>query len=119
MLAAAGALGGAALLGLAGPGWLPPCPFHALTGLDCPGCGTGRALAALASGDIPTAVAYNALVVLVAGPLLVWCWWCWTRARPLPRAVLSPAVGSVWAVGVTVWAVARNLPVPGLRALAA
>ncbi len=31
--------------------WLPDCPVRTLTGLLCPGCGTGRALAAYGAGD--------------------------------------------------------------------
>ncbi|MGE0732612.1 MAG: DUF2752 domain-containing protein [Acidimicrobiia bacterium] len=39
------------------------CPFRTLTGHDCPGCGSTRAIAALAKGDIADAVNYNALAV--------------------------------------------------------
>lgn len=39
------------------------CPFRTLTGHDCPGCGSTRAIAALAKGDIAGAVNYNALAV--------------------------------------------------------
>ncbi|MEW5722540.1 MAG: DUF2752 domain-containing protein, partial [Thermodesulfobacteriota bacterium] len=49
--------------GLAGATWLylvnpavsalyPPCPFHALTGLYCPGCGTLRGLNQLLHGHL-------------------------------------------------------------------
>ena len=30
--------------------WLPRCPFHALTGWDCPACGGQRALHSLLHG---------------------------------------------------------------------
>lgn len=43
---------------------LPACPFHAFTGLYCPGCGATRALHALVHADIPTALAMNPLLVL-------------------------------------------------------
>ena len=50
-------------------GWLPAplrCPFLALTGLPCPTCGTTRALAALAQGDIPRALLLNPLITATA-----------------------------------------------------
>jgi hypothetical protein len=42
----------------------PPCPFHALTGLHCPGCGTLRALHQLLHGNLPAAFLLNPLTVL-------------------------------------------------------
>lgn len=55
-------------------GWLPPCPFHRLTGLNCPGCGTTRMLEALLSGDVAEAFSLNPffflLTVLAVGGLL-------------------------------------------------
>ena len=41
----------------------PPCPFHQLTGLLCPGCGATRALAALLHGHLHEAWHWNALFV--------------------------------------------------------
>lgn len=49
---------------------LPPCPLKLLTGIDCPGCGTGRAIAALANGDLPAVLDHN-LILPILGPLLV------------------------------------------------
>lgn len=52
-------------------GALVPCPFHLLTGLHCPGCGSGRALAALLRLDIGAALGYNVLFV-IALPLMAY-----------------------------------------------
>jgi len=41
-----------------------PCPFRAVTGLLCPGCGNTGAALALLRGDIVTAFRYNALCFL-------------------------------------------------------
>lgn len=41
----------------------PKCPFHALTGLQCPGCGSQRAIHALLHGQIAKAIGYNGLLV--------------------------------------------------------
>lgn len=49
---------------------LPACPFKALTGLDCPGCGSGRALAALTHGEVVTALDHN-LVLPFLAPLVI------------------------------------------------
>ena len=43
----------------------PLCMFHALTGLDCPGCGATRATHELLHGRVSAALRYNALWVLL------------------------------------------------------
>ena len=44
--------------------WMPKCPFHLLTGYDCPGCGTGRALYHILHGKIASGIAYNPILVV-------------------------------------------------------
>lgn len=39
-----------------------PCPFHSLTGLKCPGCGTSRMFLSLFKLDIRSAFSYNQAV---------------------------------------------------------
>jgi len=51
--------------------FFPKCPFHSLTGLDCPGCGSQRAIYSLLHGDIKQALNYNVLLVLSVPFLLV------------------------------------------------
>jgi len=62
--------GAAALAGAALVPWLgrrvdrlPACPLQAATGWPCPACGSGRALAALAHGELGVAFAWNPLAV--------------------------------------------------------
>ena len=43
----------------------PPCPFHALTGLHCPGCGSLRALHSLLHGHLIKAFGLNPLMILL------------------------------------------------------
>lgn len=45
----------------------PICQFHQLTGLNCPGCGSTRALYALVHGKFRDALRDNALFVLILG----------------------------------------------------
>ena len=42
------------------------CLFRAVTGIECPTCGTTRSLMALLVGDVPRALAVNPLVALLA-----------------------------------------------------
>ena len=98
-------------------GWYPPCYFHALTGLHCPGCGATRAAYALLHGNLGEAFHQNALAVL-AFPFLAYfagrALWRWANAIPAPP--VAPA--SPWAVRLTLFLVpvvvtfgiVRNLP---------
>ena len=52
-------------------GWFPKCPFRALTGLLCPGCGSQRAVHNLLNLDIKGAFKENGLLVLSIPYLLV------------------------------------------------
>jgi hypothetical protein len=101
--------------------WLPKCPFHELTGLWCPVCGSTRAASALAHGNVVATMRHNALFVpaLVA---LAWLWAAMAARAFVPRlaerrwalgafAVMRP----VWLLGVVgAFVVLRN--VPGLPA---
>jgi hypothetical protein len=94
------------------PGHYPTCPFLAVTGWFCPGCGSLRALHALAHGDLGAALARNPLMVLTVPVLLGW-WVAWL-VRSLcgrPRRWAAPA-WTIWAFLALVLAftVARNLP---------
>ena len=74
MLAGA-AVAGCAYLAVVDPNqstWYPQCPFKAITGWDCPGCGITRALRAMVTGHPLRAFDHNALVVLAALVGIVW-----------------------------------------------
>ena len=45
-----------------------PCLFYELTGLYCPGCGSGRAVNALLRGQLREAFGYNPLLFLLGPP---------------------------------------------------
>jgi hypothetical protein len=61
--------------------YVPPCPIHALTGIDCPGCGMTRGTMSLLSGDVAGAVGHNALMFLLGLPMLALLWFFWLRDR--------------------------------------
>ncbi len=86
------------------------CPFRAVTGLPCPGCGMTRAFCAMGHGDVAGAFGFNALAPFVfAAALLLWAHALATvlkldavrealeRLRPTPRATrVMLAVTFVW-----------------------
>ena len=99
----------------------PTCPFHAATGLWCPGCGSVRALALMSHGRIADAASYNVLAVAwVTFSIALLGWWVWrTWRRRSPMIVLlGQRVGPVLVSLATVFTVARNLPWQPLMRLA-
>jgi hypothetical protein len=113
---AAAAVASVSVVALVDPneaGHYPTCPFLALTGQLCPGCGSLRAIHALAQGDLSTAVGDNVLTVLAMLPLLV-IWGRWVRRSWTgTRRTTVGSVPGLWALLVVacVFAVLRNLPV--------
>ena len=60
-------IAGAAYLFIFEPGksgFFPPCPFRWLTGLQCPGCGSTRALHQILHGHFEAAFMLNPLVMV-------------------------------------------------------
>ena len=51
--------------------FFPSCPFKSFTGLDCPGCGSQRAIHELMHLNFKKAFEYNALLVLSIPYLLL------------------------------------------------
>ncbi len=109
-LALAGLIAGVCIFDPGKSSVLPPCPFHALTGWYCPGCGSTRMLHHLVHGHPLLAFAQNPFAMILMPFLL------YGLVRQLfspDRAVFSriPAVW-IWtlAVSTVVFAVLRNLP---------
>jgi hypothetical protein len=79
----------------------PPCLFHSLTGLQCPGCGGTRALHQLLHGNVGAAFRLNPLLFVVAAAA--------------PVVALQPALASrpwfAWTAAAVLvgWGVLRNL----------
>lgn len=94
-------------------GHYPTCPFLALTGFQCPGCGSMRTVHALAHGHLREAFGLNVLTVAML-PVLVFFWLRWVRARALDRPVRTkvahPAL--IWALfgAILLFWLIRNLP---------
>ncbi|UGQ10101.1 DUF2752 domain-containing protein [Yinghuangia sp. ASG 101] len=117
-LGAAGAAAYVAVVDPGRPGHYPTCPFFAVTGLFCPGCGGLRCAHALAHGDVVSALALNAFAVAMV-PLIVCIWLRWTvrslRGRTRTTAA-DPRLIRVLVAAIVVFAVARNLPFGGALA---
>jgi len=94
-------------------GFFPLCPFRLLTGLQCPGCGTTRALHEIVHGHFWAAFMLNPLL-LIASPFLVWAFLRYSliamqgsmlRKNALP----APYIYAIFFVVVGFW-IFRNTP---------
>ncbi|PYV14756.1 MAG: DUF2752 domain-containing protein [Acidobacteria bacterium] len=94
-------------------GIFPPCPFRALTGYLCPGCGTLRALHQLLHGHLGAAFRLNPLSVSslpFVGYSSLSSLLELITGRPLPRVFVRPSF--IWALLFAILAfwVLRNTP---------
>ncbi len=97
------------------PGHYPVCPFLALTGWYCPGCGGLRSAYAVVHGRFGTALHDNAPAVAgYAVCAVLWVAWVVREARGRPvRAVRRAPPAALWwslAGLLALFTVVRNLP---------
>lgn len=94
--------------------WYPPCIFHKLTGLYCPGCGTLRALHQLLHGHFLAALDYNSLMVLLL-PFLLYSFFSYgmliIRGRALSRIFIPALWIRILLVAIIVFWILRNIPI--------
>ena len=86
----------------------PPCPIHQIFGIECPGCGATRALAALLHGRLTTAFHLNALFVCALPLLAAYAATAYRRALgghpftwpriPLPAVYLALTAAALFTV---------------------
>lgn len=101
-------LGGVMLVGLLyffnplTAGFFPPCLFHRLTGLECIGCGSTRAVHALVHGEVVQAFWLNPLVISALPLLIV------LLLRREPSRV-RPALVVLFMIAILSFGVLRNV----------
>jgi hypothetical protein len=101
----------------------PPCLFHQMTGLHCPGCGATRAVYALLHLHPEEAAKKNVLFVLALPFLVMGCArgvWAWMRGKAPPEPTFLNRPRNVLLVTGVIFAFAilRNLPWPPFTMLA-
>lgn len=91
----------------------PPCLFHKLTGLYCPGCGSLRALHSLLNGHLKAALSLNPLMVLCL-PFVLYAFAAQALQYffniKIPTLFLKARY--IWAIFaiIILYAIARNIP---------
>ena len=90
------------------------CVFYQLTGLYCPGCGSGRAIHALFQGQFAEAFSYNILFIVLGSPCLLiliheYLRLVFPSLRLKPVSIPQPLLAGVTAVIVLYW-ILRNIP---------
>jgi len=99
----------------------PPCLFHVLTGLHCPGCGSLRALHQLSHGHIAAAFGLNPLMVMSL-PFLGYSFLSRAsfrmRGRPLPSVSVPPYWHWLLLGTILAFWLLRNIPIYPFNMLA-
>ena len=92
--------------------WMPKCPFHWLTGWECPACGLQRALHSLLRGEILAAWSYNPFLILSVPYFLAVVFTTYDPSRcaqKLRRVVQHRRVIMAYFWAVVAWWILRNL----------
>jgi hypothetical protein len=90
----------------------PACPIHRILGIECPGCGATRALAALLRGHLIDALRLNALFVLLLPVALLAAVESYRRAiRPGIFRWPQPPAPALYATlaATAIFTIARNV----------
>lgn len=90
--------------------FFPRCMFLSLTGLECPGCGSQRAIHSMLTGNIAQAWHYNAFLV-TAFPIIILMVVASLMRHRMPglyNTLNSTKAIILWAVAVLAWWIGRN-----------
>ena len=91
----------------------PPCPFHALTGLYCPGCGSLRAVHQLFHGNLGSAFGLNPLMIIVL-PFMGYSFVSYgmiTFGKQSLTIMPAPAyLGWLMLIVIVLYGILRNIP---------
>ena len=103
--------------------FFPKCPFHSLTGLHCPGCGSQRSIHAILHGEIWTALQYNFLILLaflvLSYKLFLWLF-PYRKKDQKQRKNILYATATPWVIFALIigfW-ILRNIPIKPFTYLA-
>ena len=91
--------------------FFPKCVFRVVTGWECPGCGSQRAIHALLHGDLGKAWSHNAGLLVAIPILLTLVVAEWNRLR-WPRfhqRVTSTPLITLLLLAIMLWWIGRNL----------
>jgi hypothetical protein len=95
-------------------GIFPPCPVRYLTGWNCPGCGSLRAIHQLLHGNVAAAWALNPLTTVLLPFLtygLVSSALCEIRGQGLPQPFLRAGWIRALGAAIILFGIVRNIPV--------
>jgi hypothetical protein len=89
----------------------PVCVFHRVTGLDCPACGSLRAMHQLLHGNFAAALQFNAFLI-VSLPLIGWAGFRWMmRQRRGERGIgIRPLWYWFYLAAFVAFGIVRNVP---------
>ncbi len=87
----------------------PQCPIHAAFGIQCPGCGTTHAIAALLHGHFVEALRWNALTIGALPIAALYTAYRSALRMPLaPNSVSPRLLGAAFGV-ILLFTIVRNL----------
>lgn len=90
--------------------WMPKCPVYLLTGFECPGCGSQRAIHALIHGNLGQAFRENAFLIILM-PFIALIAFAEISREKYPRlyrSISHPFVIISLLIAVCVWTFLRN-----------
>ncbi|MDB6037486.1 MAG: hypothetical protein JWM99_1327 [Verrucomicrobiales bacterium] len=92
--------------------FFPQCPLYTLTGWQCPGCGTLRAIHALSHGQLQAALRFNPLLIIVSPFIaLGFARELWLEARGERTNWNAIPAAAIWAILIVLitYGILRNL----------
>ena len=92
--------------------YFPKCIFLQLTGLQCPGCGSQRALHQLLEGNIKSAFDYNPFLIIISPWLIVLLCARFIGLKigyKVIKVLLHRSIITIYLITIILWWIYRNI----------